>query len=286
MAVESGVAGVVEEDVAFEREGLVLRGILARPVEGSPADGAVTIHGWGGSRTGPHRLFVTLGRALAFSGRLSLRFDLSGRGVSDGESRDASLDNMIDDAVAAIDLLRTKYMVRRVALVGICSGGNVAIGAAALRPREVSHVAALSTLPFAPQSASRGLGKAAGYLWEYLRKATSLAVWKRLLRGEASLRGAGRTLARALREDPEERRRKDSSRDIMAAFASFCSPVLFLYGGADPEAAEARAHFSAFARANGLSATFDAVEGSNHNFYSLPWAEAARTKICDFLARA
>jgi acetyl esterase/lipase len=68
-----------------------------------------------------------------------------------------------------------------------------------------------------------------------------------------------------------ERDPKDSARDIMAAFEGYRGRALFIYGGADREASGAAQHFGAFTGAHGIPATFETVEGANHDFYSLAW---------------
>ena len=89
-----------------------LFGILSEPDCKSLA-GIMLAHGWSGYRCGPHRMFVSLSRALCDAGVASLRFDLSGRG---GVYEDVNLDNMIDDTIAAVSLLR-----KNVAKVFACS---------------------------------------------------------------------------------------------------------------------------------------------------------------------
>lgn len=280
-AVPSGREGVVEEDVDLLRDGLVLRGMLARPQSGNPNAGVVTLHGWAGPRTGPQRLFVTLGRELAAQGLPALRIDLAGRGQSDGETETATLDSMIADASAAIDWFAGRGQPH-VGLVGICSGGNVAIGAATLRPEAVFGLSCISTLPFAPPTPARTRRKTLQMLGRYARKAARPSTWARLVRGEVDVRGVGGVLADAAGEAPADRSKKDSARDIMAAFASWRRPVQFVHGGADPEAAPARAHYEAFCREHGVPATFRTIEGANHNYYSIPWT----TELIETVAAA
>lgn len=283
-ATPSGVAGVLEEDVAFRRDDLTLYGTLARPATGPTGDfAALTLHGWGGTRSGPHRLFVLLGRELAAQGVPTLRFDLAGRGVSDGDTASAHLDGMIADTLAALALLKDRGW-RRVFLVGLCSGGNVAIGAATLAQAAVPGLACVSTLPFAPQSAARGRRKALAYLQGYLRKACRLETWKRLLRGEVSLQGVEKTLTHSLHES--DRPLKDSARDIMADFAGLRCPVTFIHGGADPETPEAEQHYRTFCEKHGIPAGFHTVAGANHNYYAIPWAEEVRQTVSAAVLKA
>jgi dienelactone hydrolase len=278
-AVEVG-PGVVEEHLAVERDGLALQGTLARPAaQGATPHGVLALHGWGGVRAGPHRLFVLLARELAGRGVPVLRFDHAGRGVSGGEATAATLDGMIADAQAAAAALCARTGAAAVAAVGICSGGNVALGAAGLAPERLRRCVCVSTLPFAAPDAGRSRQKAWGLLRQYARKALSPATWRRVLRGEASLRRAGRVVENALQESAAERARKNSARDLPAALAGYDGALHFLYGGGDPEAPAARAYYEALAARHGLAAGFEVIPGANHNFYSLPWAAALRERI-------
>ncbi|MBN1257417.1 MAG: alpha/beta fold hydrolase [Planctomycetes bacterium] len=278
MQVASGYAKVLEEDIAFPSAGFALHGILTLTDE-IPSDcAAITLHGWAGTGTGPHRLLVTLGRLLAERGVPTLRFDFSGRGRSEGDARQANLDGMIEDTCAAMDFLRAKGF-RRISLIGICSGGNVAIGAATLRPGLTADLVCLSTLPFSPPTPTQGREKAKGYFKQYLRKACSTVTWKRLFHGDVSISRVTRVIKRSLQEDQDQRRLKDSSRDIMGQFKNFPRTANFIYGGNDPEAPEAFKHYQQFCEEHAISATFAFINGSNHNFYSLNWAKDAREKI-------
>ncbi len=287
--VPSGVEGVVEESVVFEREAagrsLQLVGTLALPevLPPAPATAVVTIHGWAGTRTGPHRLFVRLGRALAAAGVPALRFDLSGRGVSDGQAPTTCLDDMIADTVAAVRFLREHVGCRQTALCGICSGGNVAIGAATLEP--VRALALISTLPFAPRTGRMAWRKTTAYLKKYAAKALEADSWKRLVRGQIDPEGVARTLAASGRESAEDRKLKDSRRDIPAAFAALAVPCLFVYGDADPEARPAWEHYHDFCRRHDIPVESLFVEGANHNYYSRTWSRQVEDAVESFLLR-
>ena len=126
-----------------------LFGILSVP-DGEPRAGVTLVHGWSGYRNGPHRLFVSLSRALVGDGVSCLRFDLSGRGDSEGRYERTTLDAMIEDARAAIGFLRSLPDIESVTLCGICSGANVALGAASLEGAPEGLVL-LSTPLFSPQ---------------------------------------------------------------------------------------------------------------------------------------
>ncbi len=288
IAVSAGVSGVSEETVILTRSapkariGLIGTLALPDPLPTSIRRCVVTIHGWGGPRCGPHRLWVRLGRTLAASGLPALRFDLSGRGESEGSTANACLDDMIADTICAAAWLQNRFPGAEIAYAGICSGGNVAIGAATLAP--AARLALLSTLPFAPRSGTAARRKLFAVLGGYMRKALCLETWRRLWRGEISSRGVARTLVASGRESAGERRLKDSQRDIMSAFASLHIPCLFIYGSADPEAKPAWAHYEAFCQRCGIPAEARFIAGANHNFYSRRWSAEVEELAMAFLS--
>ena len=272
----------MESPVTFTNEGSKLFGLLHQPDGAAPKMGAVLLHGWSSCRMGPHRILVETARHLAGLGVAALRFDHRGRGDSEGDDAAADLDGMISDALAAADFLRERAGVRDLAMIGICSGGNVAIGAAALRD-DVSRIVAWSTLPFQPhRSRALDVKKTSHFAAESVKKIFRPETWRKLATGAVNFRMIGRALfGHYVRTDPEGRNPKDSARDIMADFAKFRGRVRFIYGGADPEAAAARAHYEAFCREHGLAADYLFIEGANHNYYSLDWKRQVIEKTAE-----
>ena len=262
----------MEDLVTFTNAGSKLFGILHRPNGAAPKRGAILLHGWSSCRMGPHRILVETARHLAEQGAAALRFDHRGRGDSEGADEEADLDGMISDALAAADLLRERAGVKELAMIGICSGGNVAIGAATLRP-DVSRVVAWSTLPFQPHRArSLDVKRTGHYALEYVKKVLRPETWRKIFTGTVNYRMIRRALfGHYVRTDPEGRNPKDSSRDIMAEFARYRGRVRFIYGGADPEASSAKEHYESFCREHGIAADYVFIEGANHNYYSLDW---------------
>jgi pimeloyl-ACP methyl ester carboxylesterase len=79
-------------------------------------------------RVGPNRIFVRLARLLAGAGHLVVRFDLSG--IGDSEPRTDGLpplDSALADIREALDSLEVARQVRRVVLIGLCSGADHSI---------------------------------------------------------------------------------------------------------------------------------------------------------------
>ena len=252
-------------------DALRLYGVLGRPDERRPTMGVVLIHGWSGYRIGPHRMLVHAARRFHQEGLATLRFDLRGRGESEGEAEETDLDGMIADTCRAAEVLRERAAVDHIALLGICSGANVAIGAATLMP-EVRTLLLWSVFPFAPQKArADDLKRTGSFVADYARKALRLSTWKKFLRGRVNFGMIGRVLFGHHVQTEEARNRKDSSRDIMAAWQAYEGRALFIHGSRDPEAAGGRDLYRAFCEEHDIPSGFHLVEGANHSFYSLDW---------------
>lgn len=277
----------MEEWVDFQGKGGKLVGILAAPDgQAAPLDCVVFIHGWTGYRIGPHRIIVKIARDLAANGVASLRFDLRGRGDSQGDPDATTLDDMIADTCVAVDVVSRRFPASRLTLWGICSGGNVAIGTATLR-NQAHKLVLLSTLPFIPQKKTgEKLARTTSYAGGYLRKALRPATWKKLFKGAVDFGSIRKVLFGHYRPAGGERDKKDSARDVMADFRHYRGDALFIYGGADPEAVDARAHYEAFTREAGIPSRTVVIEGSNHDFYSLAWEDQIAGLTRDWIRAA
>lgn len=105
-------------------------GIVTRPVGGGQGNGtAVLILNTGIiHHVGHNRMYVTFSRQLAEGGVTALRFDLAGIGDSERRTDDLSqFEAALADIRDAIDWLESNSRIRRVVLVGICSGANLAL---------------------------------------------------------------------------------------------------------------------------------------------------------------
>jgi pimeloyl-ACP methyl ester carboxylesterase len=79
-------------------------------------------------RIGHNRMYVALARTLAEAGYTVLRFDMSGIGDSDNRSDGlAPLETNLADIRDVVDWLAATLRVRRVILIGLCSGADHAI---------------------------------------------------------------------------------------------------------------------------------------------------------------
>jgi len=268
----------MEEPVSFNNQGDALYGVLSTPESGAADAAVVLVHGWTGCRVGPNRILVNIARRLACEGIAALRFDLRGRGDSEGDFHANDLDGMIADTCAAADFVKARLNPSRLILWGLCSGGNVVIGAATLRD-DIDVLIPWSTLPFQPEQQKMvaiKLKRTGSFAGEYFRKLFRLETYKKLFRGAINFGMIKKVLFGHMNApEVDGRNPKDSARDIMADFSGYPGKALFVYGGADPEGGEARKHFEEFAQANGLDFEFHVVERSNHNYSSVEWEKEA-----------
>jgi pimeloyl-ACP methyl ester carboxylesterase len=277
MQTEYSTNKFTESCVEFSSQGNNLYGILASPPKIKNLDNkdtiAIMLHGWGTSRSGPHRMFVSLSRKLAETGISSFRFDFQGRGYSEGEYSKTTLDKMIENVLASVKYFEEKQGKKKIVLIGICSGGNVALGATSLLKSKTEKLFCLSTLPFCPPEGKRKFNKLLSMLKVYLRKACSFSTWQRFIKGEVNLSGAGQVLVDSASQDSSDRSLKDSSRDIISELAGFSGDAHFIYGSADPEAKEAEEYYKKFFNKNNINFIETEIEGANHNFFSHKWTD-------------
>lgn len=120
-----------ERDVQFISRGFILRGRLIGPAGPGRHPAMVSLHG-----SGPSTRWLALARARRFAeaGYAMLIFDKPGSGESQGDWTMTSLDQMAEDALAALAFLRAQPEVdpRRVGLWGHSQAGQVISRAAAL----------------------------------------------------------------------------------------------------------------------------------------------------------
>ena len=264
---------MAEESVIIPGE-VEVHAVYHRPEPGSDRRaGVVFVHGWSGYGIGPHRMFVNAARKLTPGGFHCLRVDLRGRGDSLGDERTADLDGMIDDVLAGVKLLRANA-VRDVFLLGICSGGNVSLGAASL-DKSIAGLALWSTPLFAPfKKKTEELRRTGFFLVNYFRKLFRRETWAKLFSGNINFRLITRILMGRGRGSPKpagERNPKDSLHDIMTELKGYRGRALFIYGSADDEAAGAPEFYRTYCDANSIPCTFHTINGANHSFYSLDW---------------
>jgi pimeloyl-ACP methyl ester carboxylesterase len=245
----------------------------------------VLLPGWSGPRTGPAELLTFLARRLSDEQALVLRLDFHGRGDSSGRFLDCDLDRMIRDAEVGFEFLRSRAPDARLAAGGICSGANVALGLASLRPGAIAMVLALSALPFQPaRTATFERRRRWRNLKQYAARALRPATWMKLLRGEVDLGRVKKHLTVSEKPAAGERNLKDSARDIEKELLAWKGRALFVWGSGDEEGPAAQAHFRKLHAAGCASeARFEVIAGANHNFYRLDWREELSALVNGFV---
>jgi pimeloyl-ACP methyl ester carboxylesterase len=285
--------GCREEAVTLSVAGQAVRGILAAPAAGGAATAVVMVHGWGGSRQGPHDLITDFARGFAQAGIASLRFDLRGRGESDGTPESASLPTMADDLAAAVACCRERGY-KKIVLWGLCSGGNVIIGTLP-RLGKIEALLLFSVYPFSDgDSFGRSSKRTLHHLGEYLRKAVRLETWRRLVRGDINLKMVFKVLSRPFLKRGENAAREQGVAAPKPASPSTPStaktpaptrfldhlradlPAFMVYGENDPDTPASLAYYRRHVEAQNLPVRFLLIPGANHNFSSVAWT----TQLC------
>jgi len=129
-----------EERVSFTNSrGEILSGILHQPLNGMTQGGVILCHGMESNKES--QKLVSLSRALAQRGILTLRFDFSYVGESSGKFEDITYSGEIEDLAAAFSLIMNRSP-GRIGILGSSMGGTVALLFAAEKPT----VAALVTI--------------------------------------------------------------------------------------------------------------------------------------------
>jgi pimeloyl-ACP methyl ester carboxylesterase len=295
-------ADVGEEAVRIAvGDGFIAGNLVRAPT--SPAPVAVLfLHGWGGLRSGPHNLLTHFARDLAVVGVPSLRFDFRWRGESsgDGAADGATLDGMAADTLAAAEALVAATGARQLVAVGICSGGNVAIGVLDRLP-QAAGLFLLSVYPFSEgDSFGRDARRTVHYLQEYWQKLFRPHTWRKLVRGEIQFgaifsvlfghhfqkkddRMAGESEPAAEGGDASAEAAGDAGSSHLEKLRRRPLPVAMVYGEADPDFQPSYDYYRAFAETHGLDVRFTTIPEANHNFYSLAWKQELTAALRDFV---
>jgi alpha-beta hydrolase superfamily lysophospholipase len=177
-----------------------LFGILAAPARCDRERPAVVLVNAGTvHRIGPHRMYVRLARRLADAGFFVLRMDLSG--IGDSPAPPGAVENLcyprdaVADVRAGMHALTARLGARRFALVGLCSGGDIALQTALVDER-VHAVVIMNPRTFGLDD----LGLVESYQRPryYAEALTDGRRLGRLCRGEVDVRRAVRGLAENL----------------------------------------------------------------------------------------
>ncbi len=132
-----------------------LQAIVQKPElkEGQQCPMVVFCHGFGGRKDGP--LFELISDTLQAHGIASIRFDFNGHGESEGEFKDMTVPNEIEDAKKIVEYVRDLRYVSDVAIAGHSQGGVVAAMTAGKMSEEAGQPAFKAVVLMAPAAVLR-----------------------------------------------------------------------------------------------------------------------------------
>ncbi|TWI62980.1 exosortase A-associated hydrolase 1 [Pseudoduganella lurida] len=227
-----------DQALSFACEGAWLTGILspADPSQGTAKRGVLIVVGGPQYRTGSHRQFVLLARALAAQGIPAMRFDYRGMGDSGGAPRgfhdvDADLRAATDTFLAACPDLR------EVVLWGLCDGASAALFYAG-QDRRIAGLVLLN--PWARTADGHARATLKHY---YLARLLQPAFWKKLASGRFDFGGAVRSLTGLVRASRSAASAPAPAQPglharMLAGWQGFAGPVLLVISSADLTAQE------------------------------------------------
>ena len=249
-----------------------VNGVLYLPQNSKPSRAVLLLHGWSGYRIGPGQLLSETARKLAKNGFAAYSFDFRGRGESEWEVHQASLNSMIRDATRSVPLLREQFGFEKFTLLGLCSGGEVAIGASLSHTR-IDSLALWSAPVFSGAfDLARQARRSKGALQKYARKIFLPETWAKLFGGGLNWKMIMRAISGGRsNEDAAVEDKAPDTQSQMKAFEAFAGKLLFIYGGNDPETPPSREFYQEFVARTKMPNQFHEIEGANHNYYSVEW---------------
>lgn len=155
-----------------------LLGIMHKP-KNAGKTAVLIIVGGPQYRVGSHRQFVQLSRSLATQNIMSLRFDYTGMGDSQGEKK--SFENISEDIRIACDQLYEEKKVEDIVLWGLCDAASAAMIYAPTDPRVVGLIV---LNPWLRSDAAMGKSMLKHY---YLQRLMAKDFWKKLLTGRVNV---------------------------------------------------------------------------------------------------
>ncbi len=260
-----------------------IHGVLYRP-DVPVTRAVILLHGWSGYRIGPGHLLTEAARALAAAGHAAYSFDFRGRGESEWEVGQASLNSMMRDAARAVPVVLEHTGASAVTLLGLCSGGEVALGAS-LADERIDGLA-LWSVPIVSGdfTLARQARRSQAAAKKYVQKLFYPETWAKLFSGRLNYRmiiralGGGRS-----NEDANVQDKAPDTGAVMDQLRSFKGRFLFVYASNDPETEPSRNFYREFVKRTAMPHEFHEVAGANHNYYSMAWKREIIEKTLEWL---
>ena len=143
------------ERVSIDGDHGKLTALIQKPElqQGEKCPMVVFCHGFSGTKDGP--MFELICDSLQVHGIASIRFDFNGHGQSEGEFKDMTVPNEIEDAKKVVEYVRDLRYVSDVAIVGHSQGGVVAAMTAGQLSEELGAPAFKAVALMAPAAVLR-----------------------------------------------------------------------------------------------------------------------------------
>ncbi|HVF09301.1 MAG TPA: alpha/beta hydrolase, partial [Abditibacteriaceae bacterium] len=262
---------VIAEPLSFLSGEQRAHGVLYRP--DAPVERAVLLlHGWSGYRIGPGHLLTEAACALAAAGYAAYSFDFRGRGESEWEVGQASLNSMIRDASRAVPVVLEHTGAAQVTLLGLCSGAEVALGASLSDSRVDSLVLWSAPIFSGAFTTARQLRRGRESAKKYWQKLFYGETWSKLFAGRVNFKMVWRALRGGRsHEDAAVVDKAPGTAGQMKEFEAFGGRLLFIYAGSDPETTPSRDFYQELVERAKITHEFHEVAGANHNYYSMKW---------------
>lgn len=255
-----------ERAVSFGESG-ALFGIVTEPPDRRNAKecGVVLLDGGVTHRVGPNRIYVKLARRLAETGFTVLRFDFSGIGESPARRDNLPFDEYtLAETREAIDHLGQSRGLSRFVLMGISSGGEIALRGAAVIPGVVACVS------------MNGICVPPGSEHIYRRAFVSAAAadpraWLRLFAGKSNFGAIARRLKRHVADVFSSVRSRQRGIDPLRDWRLLDDRgvhILMVFSGGDPTLRVFKKIHSPWIRKQELAARMrvEVVTGADHIF--------------------
>ena len=194
-----------------------LKALIQKPElkPGEKCPMVIFCHGFNGTMNGP--LFELVADTLQAHGIASIRFDFNGHGESEGEFKDMTVPNEIEDAKKVVEYVRDLKYVSDLAIVGHSQGGVVASMTAGLLSEELGEPAFKAVALMAPAAVLRDdaiRGNTMGKTYDPFDPGEYVELWGGLKLGGNYIRTA-------------------FSLPIYETAAKYQGPALIIHGNAD-----------------------------------------------------
>ncbi|MEN5086514.1 alpha/beta fold hydrolase [Sphingobacterium faecium] len=279
-----------ESSLLFHHDHITLYGIEHAPLVENMRNETMIIflHGWSGYRTGPHDIFVKMARRYAAIGFGCVRFDFGGRGFSDGDQLQVDFPSMLADMHAVIDDINKRTEVKRIILIGMCSGAK--LGLYYIKHMTKGKVSLMVEISSPPLNEVEGnvkmeTQKFTAHLKSYCNKALDVNTYRRLLNKEINVKHILRILLDPFKNmtQVDDFKAAQAKRWKQKGTRFFKGEVLSIHGGKDPETILSVGQIYQMLEDQQIPVLKHIIEDGNHGFYSVAWEQEIISVVEDWM---